>query len=155
AESDHGRRGLESVFSKGIAPAVFCWLSVESFIASLAFYAADTVATEIGKTNKGKTFSIVSFKKVNSGTAGGVSLKGSVAGIFSIAVFLLVSSTMLKNLSIYQLSGLAITLTVFFFLESIVNDLNAKFQVTSKIVIHIVLGFLAGSFSNAIRVYLK
>lgn len=154
AEGNKGTRGLESVFSKGLAPAVFCWLSFEAFVVALAFYAADTVATEFGKTSKGKTFSLLSFRTVEPGTVGGVSFKGTTAGLLSIFAFLFLALvhywTFEINLKVYL--PLCALVMVFFFLESIINALNSRYQLTSKMVIHITLGFLAGAFANMLMI---
>jgi uncharacterized protein (TIGR00297 family) len=152
AEGNKGTRGLESVFSKGLAPAVFCLVSLEAFVVALAFYAADTVATEFGKTSKGKTFSLLSLKCVEPGTVGAVSIKGSAAGKLSIFVFLFLALVQYRdfhiNFKVYL--PLCVLVIVFFFLESIINELNTRYQLTSKMVIHITLGFLVGAFANAI-----
>jgi uncharacterized protein (TIGR00297 family) len=147
AEGNKGTRGLESVFSKGLAPAVFAWFSFPAFVASLAFYAADTVATEFGKTSKKRTFSILSFKNVPPGTVGAISVKGTVAGLFSIAFFISISLLAYSPAYyVFTLLLLFILVMVFFILESVINELNAKFQLTSKMVIHITLGFLLSAF---------
>ena len=150
AEGNKGTRGLESVFSKGLAPAVFCWLSFEAFVVSLAFYAADTIATEFGKTSKRGSFSLLSFKGVTPGTVGAVSVKGTLAGTISILVFLTASLLNFKTFEIdlKVCTALSALVLVFFILESIINELNAKFGLTSKMVIHITLGFLIGAFAN-------
>jgi uncharacterized protein (TIGR00297 family) len=152
AEGNKGTRGLESVFSKGLVPAIFCWLSFEAFIVALAFYAADTIATEFGKTSKSGTFSLLSFKGVPPGTVGAVSIKGTLAGTISILVFLTASLLNYKTFEIdlKVCTALSALVLLFFILESIINELNAKFGLTSKMVIHITLGFLAGAFANTI-----
>ncbi len=152
AEGNKGTRGLESIFSKGLAPAVFCWLSFEAFVVALAFYAADTVATEFGKTSKKGTFTLLSFKSVKPGTVGAVSAKGTIAGIISIFAFLMIALLDYRTFTLDPKMHLALCLLVlvFFLLESVVNELNAKYQLTSKMVIHITLGFLIGAFSNSV-----
>lgn len=156
AEGNKGTRGLESVFSKGLAPAVFCWLSVEAFIVALAFYAADTIATEFGKTSKKGTFSILSFKSVLPGTIGAVSIKGTFAGAVSVLVFLLASlfhyRTCKIDLAVY--ATLSALVLIFLMLESLINELNSRFKLTSKMVIHVTLGFLIGAFANSLMTLL-
>jgi len=157
AEGNKGTRGLGSVFSKGLAPAVFCWLSVEAFVAALAFYAADTVATEFGKTSRKGTFSLLRLKSVSPGTIGAVSIKGTIAGALSITAFLYLALLFMKFRSFEDDLKIAGVLTglvfLFFILESLVNELNFKYELTSKSVIHITLGFLVGAFANALMIF--
>ncbi|MGF1669796.1 MAG: DUF92 domain-containing protein [Balneolaceae bacterium] len=58
--------------------------------AAVAAATSDTWATEIGCRNPGKTVLITSFKKTTPGTDGGISIKGSLAGIAG-AVFIAVA----------------------------------------------------------------
>lgn len=151
-EANKGKRGLESVFSKGIAPFVFSFLSFEAFALTLCFYAADTVATEFGKTSKGNTFSLLEIVKVPAGKRGGVSFKGTFFGILTIVIFTFLSVFNYKLLvfpaKFYVLTTLLIIL--FFFIESIVNEIDDRLGVTNKVIIHIVLGFLLGAFCNSL-----
>lgn len=152
AEAKKGERGLESVFSKGIAPFVFSFLSFEAFALTLCFYAADTVATEFGKTSKGKTFSLLKMVEIPAGTRGGISFKGTFFGILTIVVFTFLSvlnyKLLILPLKFYSLAVILVIL--FFFVESIVNEIDDRLGVTSKVVIHIVLGFLLGAFCNSL-----
>ncbi|HNQ78836.1 MAG TPA: DUF92 domain-containing protein [Acidobacteriota bacterium] len=158
AEGNKGTRGLGSVFSKGLAPAVFCWLSFEAFAAALAFYAADTVATEFGKTSRKGTFSIFRLKSVSPGTVGAVSVKGTIAGAFSIVIFLFLAMSFMNFRAFEDDLKITVVLSalvfIFFILESLVNELNSKHQVTSKPVIHVTLGFLIGALANALMIFL-
>ena len=151
-ETNKGRRGLESVFSKGVAPLIFSFFSFESFALVLSFYASDTVATEFGKTSKGKTFSLLKMNEVPSGTRGGISFKGTFFGIIAILIFNFLSFFNYSSFEISFKFYLFATLLVilFFFLESIINEIDEKIVVTNKVVIHIVLGFLLGAFGNAL-----
>jgi len=51
------------------------------YLTSLAAVSADTWATEIGVSFKGKTYDVINFKKVPVGSSGGVSLVGTVGGL--------------------------------------------------------------------------
>ena len=62
-----------------------------SFVSSIAAVCADTWSTEIGTTFKGKTVDIMSFKIVEQGISGGISLAGTLAGFFGSAVIALSS----------------------------------------------------------------
>lgn len=92
------RRDGYQVWANGFWVAVFSMLwflngNVVFFMAamgSLAVAAADTWATEIGTKNPGKTVSILTFNRVEPGSDGGISFKGTaaaVAGAVSLAAF--------------------------------------------------------------------
>jgi len=57
-----------------------------AYLGSLAAVTADTWATEIGMRTEGKTVSLISFRPVPPGTSGGVSLVGTLSGIFGALV---------------------------------------------------------------------
>jgi uncharacterized protein (TIGR00297 family) len=56
------------------------------YVASVAAVTADTWGTEIGTLWKGKPRSLVSFKKVEPGTSGGVSIQGTLGAIFGALI---------------------------------------------------------------------
>ncbi len=99
AESDGGRRGAGSVFSKGLFPALFSLVSPTALVSALAVYAADTVASEIGKLSGGKTWLLWKRRSAKAGEAGGVSLLGSAVGAAVLALFagLFTASAVLQN----------------------------------------------------------
>lgn len=171
AEENGGRRGAPSVFSKGFAPALYAWLSPAAFGAALAVYAADTVATEFGKTSRGRTFLLLARRKVPAGTAGGLSLKGSAAGLSALAVTSLAFGLLLPPPSRLggetflawaesRTGGAFLPLTVFaasaawFFLESLLNEWNERRAFFSKVVIHVMVGLMAGASVEAPRAVL-
>lgn len=168
AEGNGGRRGAPSVFSKGFAPALYAWLSPPAFAASLAVYAADTVATEFGKTSRGRTFSLLRPRVVPAGTPGGVSLKGSLAGLAALAMVALAFEPLLGPESRHGAEGFLawgesltggafLPLAVFaasaawFFLESLLNEWNENRRFFSKVVIHVMVGLFAGASVEAPR----
>jgi uncharacterized protein (TIGR00297 family) len=55
-------------------------------IAALAIAAADTVASEVGQLIGRHTFLPLSFRRVERGTEGAVSLEGTIAGIVAAAI---------------------------------------------------------------------
>lgn len=65
------------------------------FVASIAAVTADTWGTEIGTFVSGKPRSIISFKSVNIGTSGGVSIIGILGG--ALGAFLIVVSSTVFN----------------------------------------------------------
>ena len=145
AEGNKGTRGLESIFSKGLAPAIYAWFSFPAFVVTLAFYAADTVATEFGKTSRKGTFSLLSFKSVAPGSVGAVSIKGTIFGVLCIMFVLLIFICDTNQYFAYSLLTFG-----FFILESIINEINSKYQLTSKTVIHLTLGFLIGACASSL-----
>jgi uncharacterized protein (TIGR00297 family) len=83
------RRDSFQVWSNGFWVAVFAilWflfgldaLLLAAF-AVIATATADTLATEIGSVKPGRTVRITDFKRVETGTDGGISLKGTTAAI--------------------------------------------------------------------------
>jgi uncharacterized protein (TIGR00297 family) len=162
AEAHGGQRRTGSVFSKGFVPAVFALLSFPAFVASLATYAADTAASEFGKTSSGKTFSLRSLKVVPAGSAGGISLRGTLAGLIVLALFGCVIRwcyfwfiPLVPVQFWYQefpFLGFALSTVFCFFFESWFNEWNASRSYFSKEIIHVMLGLLAGilTFSPAV-----
>lgn len=95
--SEDRRRDGYQVWANGFWIAVFCalWFSLTSVacliaaFGALAAATADTWATEIGTRNPGKTCKITTFKEVQAGTEGGISLKGTLGGILGALIIAL------------------------------------------------------------------
>jgi uncharacterized protein (TIGR00297 family) len=91
AQEGGGRRGAaHAVANVGVAAicAVACWRGlgfVPLFmgIASLATAAADTTASEIGQLFGRRAFLPLSFRRVDRGTEGAISIEGTLAGIIA------------------------------------------------------------------------
>ncbi len=89
AQEEGGRRGAAHAFANvGVAAicAVACWRGlgvVPLFmgIAALATAAADTTASEIGQLFGRRTFLPLTFRPVERGTEGAISIEGTLAGI--------------------------------------------------------------------------
>jgi uncharacterized protein (TIGR00297 family) len=86
-EPDGGRRGVGSVFSKGLLPALLALVSPLAFVASLAVYAADTAASEFGKASGGTARLLFRRGSVPHGTVGAVSRAGTLAGLAVLVLF--------------------------------------------------------------------
>jgi len=97
------RRDGYQVWANGFWLAVFCFgwflISSDAFLVAafvtLAAATADTWATEIGTVKPGRTVNILTFKPVDAGTDGGVSVKGTIAaaaGALFISLFVLFAS---------------------------------------------------------------
>ncbi|HWS70776.1 MAG TPA: DUF92 domain-containing protein [Thermoanaerobaculia bacterium] len=88
AQEKGGRRGASNAFANvGVAAicAIAAWrhsslLPLFMGIASLATAAADTVASEIGQLFGRRTFLPLTFRRVERGTEGAISLEGTLAG---------------------------------------------------------------------------
>lgn len=91
AQEKEGRRGAAHAFANvGVAAicAIACWRGlgfVPLFmgIAALATAAADTTASEIGQLVGKRAFLPLSFRRVERGTEGAISLEGTLAGIIA------------------------------------------------------------------------
>jgi len=149
AEKRGGRRGPENVWGSaatGLFFAIMVKLNFANFIfykigfaASFSAKLADTFGSEIGKRFGSDTYLITSFRKVDRGTEGGISLEGTIASllgaIFMSSIMLILSIITTKNQFIIVLiSGFLATI-----FESIIG---AKFQEKYK---------LSNEFVNAIQ----
>jgi uncharacterized protein (TIGR00297 family) len=89
AQEKGGRRGAgHAIANVGVAAlcAVACWhglglVPLFMGISALATAAADTTGSEIGKLFGRRTFLPLTFKRVERGTDGAISLEGTLAGI--------------------------------------------------------------------------
>lgn len=97
----NSRRNGYQVWGNGFWVAVFClaWFQFDMDFFLIAVYGAiatataDTWATELGSRKKGRTRLITTFKKVEPGTDGGISITGtlaSAAGSIAVASLLLI-----------------------------------------------------------------
>lgn len=100
AQEKGGRRGAgHAIANAGVAAlcAVACWRGlglVPLFmgIASLATAAADTVGSEVGQLLGKSAFLPLTFRRVERGTEGAISLEGTLAGV-AAAAFVAVAGT--------------------------------------------------------------
>ena len=134
AEKRGGRRGPENVWGSAASglflaimtkfnPANVVMFKV-GFAASFAAKLADTFGSEIGKRFGKDTYLITSFKKVERGTEGGISIEGTLASvlgsIFMAFIMLFLSIISINHFIVVIVSGFLATLS-----ESIIG---AKFQ---------------------------
>ena len=83
-----------------------------AFVSCVASVCADTWATEFGTLTKAKTIDVLSFKKVEQGVSGGISLQGTIASLAGAIVIAATSlpwleSNYIMNLIIIVLAGFA------------------------------------------------
>src|SRR5206468_10192232 len=91
AQEKGGRRGAAHAFANvGVAAicAIACWRGlglVPLFmgVAALATAAADTAGSEIGQLLGRRAFLPLTFRRVERGTEGAVSLEGTLAGLIA------------------------------------------------------------------------
>jgi uncharacterized protein (TIGR00297 family) len=107
AESSKGRSAAQIVANIGAA-AMFASLAaavrnpalhaamVASVIASLAEATADTLASELGETLQGRVVLITTWKAVPAGTDGGISVKGTAAGMAGAIIVILVCTLTMR-----------------------------------------------------------
>lgn len=90
AEGNEGRRNITNVLANGIVPTFFAlfWHMNTSaiflkagYIAAIATVAGDTLSSEIGVLSRKQPVLITTFKRVPTGTHGGISLLGEISGI--------------------------------------------------------------------------
>lgn len=114
-KSDSRRKAVQ-VFSNALAPTLAIALYFVSFnsillyagIAGFATALSDTVSSEIGTRYGGSARDIFSFKKVPKGLSGGVTLIGTLAGLFASFVLVGVSSILWFNLTWFELLLIAL-----------------------------------------------
>ena len=102
AQEKGGRRGAAHAFANvGVAAicAVACWRGlgfVPLFmgIAALATAAADTTASEIGQLFGKRAFLPLSFRRVERGTEGAISIEGTLAGIVAGCIVAIAGTAM-------------------------------------------------------------
>lgn len=89
AEARSGRRVSQVVANLGVAGlcAGCGWLP--GALAALAEATADTVASEVGQALGGPTFLLTTGRRVGPGTDGGISLRGTLAGLAAAGVAVL------------------------------------------------------------------
>lgn len=86
AETRRGREASQIAANLGVAVLFAAAGRYVGCIAALAEAAADTVSSEIGQAVSGPTVMITTLKQAPSGIDGGVSLAGTLAGIFAAAL---------------------------------------------------------------------
>lgn len=121
-----GARNWVQVLSNSLPAVILMWASLFSpstkpIFLLIAFgvfscAAADTFSSEIGMLSKGKVYNILTFKEVNNGVSGGVSLLGLGAGL--VGSFLL----SLFAFSHYSIKEVLI-LTLFGFISSLLDSI--------------------------------
>ena len=103
AEARGGARAARQVLANGGPPVLFCTLAgllpgswglaaAAAFVGSLATATADTVSSEVGKSLGGSVRRLPDLSRAPVGTPGGISIAGSVAGLFASLVICAVAA---------------------------------------------------------------
>lgn len=140
-EGKHGERGWKNIAGVALAPALVAIADfavtgyddvfIIAYISSIAVAASDTVASEIGVRDK-RVWLITTFKKVEAGTNGGVSLLGMcvslVAAIMvSLIGWMLIFRSTSWMIVIPVVAGLAGNLLDSFFGATIEDHVISKY----------------------------
>jgi len=86
AESRRGRQASQIVANLGVAALFAATGRYAGCIAALAEAAADTASSEIGQASGGPVRLVTTWSTVPSGTDGGISVEGTMAGVAAAAI---------------------------------------------------------------------
>jgi uncharacterized protein (TIGR00297 family) len=85
-------RSTENVLANGVVAVVMVFLgSFYGFIGAVSTATADTLSSELGVLSRRRPWLLTTFKKVNTGTNGGVSALGTAFAVFGAAMVGLVA----------------------------------------------------------------
>jgi len=90
AEARHGRKASQIIANLGAAAVFATAGSYIACIAALAEAAADTASSEIGQTLGGRVRLLTTLKAVPTGTDGGITVKGTLAGVLSALIVVII-----------------------------------------------------------------
>ena len=97
AEPRRGRRASQIAANLGVAGLCAATGFYPGVLAALAEATADTLSSEIGQALGGPTWLLTSLERVAPGTDGGISLRGTVAGLIGAALVTLAGSPWLPS----------------------------------------------------------
>ncbi|MDD3421487.1 MAG: DUF92 domain-containing protein, partial [Methanocellales archaeon] len=89
AEADGGARGYRNVFGNGLVALILAVAGgvfgnpvfLVGYLGAIATATGDTLASEIGETSEYQPVSIITFKRVRTGTNGAISVLGEISAI--------------------------------------------------------------------------
>ncbi|MDD4898358.1 MAG: TIGR00297 family protein [Methanocellales archaeon] len=89
AEADGGARGYRNVFGNGLVALILAVaggvfgnpIFMVGYLGAIATATGDTLASEIGETSEYQPVSIITFKRVRTGTNGAISVLGEISAI--------------------------------------------------------------------------
>ncbi|WP_433751247.1 DUF92 domain-containing protein [Falsibacillus pallidus] len=111
------KRDWQQVAANGGPAAIFSMANVSDpheiwlicFCACLAAANADTWASELGVLSRGKPYSIRSFRLVQKGTSGAVSLLGTLAALVGAAFIAVISLALFWGIGAFALIGITLS----------------------------------------------
>tara|TARA_B100000700_G_scaffold323145_1_gene426283 strand:+ start:552 stop:1298 length:747 start_codon:yes stop_codon:yes gene_type:complete len=128
AEARGGQRGPENVWGSAATGCSLALLScfwpdyltlfMVGFASSFTAKLSDTFSSEIGKRFGKRTFLITTFKPVEPGTEGAISIEGSFAGLFGSVIM----TAVMLNLSIIYGLSVAFIVLISGFLATILES---------------------------------
>jgi uncharacterized protein (TIGR00297 family) len=92
AEERRGRKASQIVANLGVAALFSAAGHYGGCIAALAEAAADTASSEIGQAAGGPVKLLTTWKTVPAGADGGISLKGTLAGVAAAGIIVLIGA---------------------------------------------------------------
>ena len=105
-EGTHGERSYKNILGVALAPAVFAvlnqifegheWEFSVAYIATIAVAAADTAASELGVRDP-RVWLITTFRRVEPGTDGGISVKGTLISLAAAAAVSLIGYLFIQH----------------------------------------------------------
>lgn len=112
-EGEHGERSYKNILGVAIPPFIVAvlnqiypgheWAFGVAYIATIAVAAADTAASELGVKDP-KVWLITTFRRVEPGTDGGVSVKGTlISAVASLAVSVIGYAFIMRSLDVWVL----------------------------------------------------
>ena len=97
AEPKHGRQASQIVANLGMAGLCAAAGFYPGVLAALAEATADTLSSEIGQALGGPTWLLTTLRPVAPGTDGGISLRGTTAGLLGAALVVLSGAAWLSS----------------------------------------------------------
>jgi len=101
SEGKEGTRSISNVLGNGLPALIFAMFYAVvpeqnlpllcGYISAVAALAADTASSEIGVLSKSKPIMLTTFKRVEKGTDGGISVLGTFAGLVTTAIIAVVA----------------------------------------------------------------
>jgi uncharacterized protein (TIGR00297 family) len=140
--NDAQGRNAFQVFANGlvavIALMIFSITGNEVFflasLSSVSISLSDTLSSDIGTYFKKKTYDITTFKPIKPGLSGGVSIPGTLSGIFGSIIFSWLVGTIF-DLNMIEILIISFTGIAGMFLDSIIGSVwQAKFLAKNEIV---------------------
>lgn len=133
----NGRTAKQVLANAGVAFIAIVFLPSEQTIAAIIIYVfsialADTMSSEIGKRQNSPTIDICTLKKVEPGLSGGISTRGTLAGILGATIIAV--AAMLYCIDIRFFISVLLVGIIGMFLDSVIGSIaQGKYLMNNKI----------------------